>query len=175
MLHPTVALIVLLLPGVANSQTPPAPPDSPVTQALLTEIRQLRQDLQFTASTIQRVQIAMFRLQAESTVLNAATQRADNVRERCEQVRTQRKGIAMQIEQDVARMRDSGNPVAQKTAEQQAVWLKTTSDELATAEGECAASQVEVENQLRAEQAKMSDLQDQLDKLDKSLAGAKGK
>ena len=48
------------------AQTPSS--DSPVLQALLTEIRQLRQDLQTTAAAIQRVQIVMFRVQNESQI-----------------------------------------------------------------------------------------------------------
>jgi hypothetical protein len=95
---------------------------------MLTEIRQLRHDLQTTAATIQRVQIVMYRLQAEAALMDRATQRLDQARAGCSQGQMQRKRLAAQIEQ--------------------------------------------AETQFRVEQATMNDLQAQLDKLDRLLAGS---
>ena len=68
----------LLLTAAAFAQT--ASPDTQLTQALIAEIHQLRQDLQTTAVTIQRVQIVMYRLQTEASLLYRATERLDNAR-----------------------------------------------------------------------------------------------
>jgi len=67
------SLTLLTQTAAAVAQT--APPDSQMTQTMLTEIRQLRHDLQAAAAVIQRVQIVMYRLQTETAVLDRITQR----------------------------------------------------------------------------------------------------
>src|SRR5215472_12911342 len=75
--------IFLLTVAAGVAQTPPT--DSQLTQTLLSEVRQLRIDLQSAAATIQRVQIVMYRLQSESSVLDRATQRSEQARGACTQ------------------------------------------------------------------------------------------
>src|SRR5271168_1922446 len=79
--------------------------DSQVAQALVSEIRELRQDLLTTAATIQRVQIGMYRLQAEAGLLDKATQRFDQARMVCKQAEAQQKSAQSQIEQVELRKR----------------------------------------------------------------------
>lgn len=142
-----------------------------VTQAMLTEIRQLRHDLQTTAATIQRVQIVMYRLQVEAAQLDRATQRVEQARANCRQAQMQRKVFTGQIEQAEARRRNAESPSDQAAAEQLLAQFKSSADEWAGEEQQCQAEQVDAETQLRAEQSKMNDLQEQLDKLDNALAG----
>src|SRR5260370_24230966 len=61
-------LLPLFTVAISFAQTPSQ--DMQVTQALLAEIRLLRQDLQATAVTIQRVQLIMFRMQTATAPLN---------------------------------------------------------------------------------------------------------
>ena len=163
----------LLMSGAAFGQN--APPEPQTTQALLGEIRQLRQDLQNVAATIQRVQIVMYRLQAETTLLNHATERLENARVTCSQAQGQRKYVAAQLEQAEARQRNSQSPSDQRVAEGMLAQLKSSAEVLANAEQECRTNEIDAQAQLRTEQAKMDDLQDQLDKLDKVLASYRGK
>jgi len=150
-------------------------PDSPVTQTLLSEIRQLRQDLQTTAATIQRVQIVMYRLQAEASLLYRATERLDNARAGCNHVQARRKMMTAQIEQAESRQRSSQNPSDRKAAEEVLHGLKSSVEMLASEEQQCQVEQVDTETRFRTEQAKMSDLQNQLDNLDRILAAYAGK
>src|SRR5579871_4866810 len=92
-----LSLILPLATTAAIAQT--APSDSQLTQSMLAEVRQLRNDLQTAAATIQRVQIVMYRLYAQATVLDRATQRFERARTSCSQTQRQRKTIASQIEQ----------------------------------------------------------------------------
>jgi hypothetical protein len=144
--------------------------DSQLTQALLNEIRGLRQDLQATAATIQRVQIVMYRLQAETAMLNRASQRADDARYRCQNLQQQHKQVTSQIEQAEATQRTSQQPTEQKFAEQNIARLKPQIEMVTTQEQQCQVSQIDAESELRTERVKMSELQDQFDKLDKILA-----
>ncbi len=120
-------------------------PDSPVTQTLLSEIRQLRQDLQTTAATIQRVQIVMYRLQTEASLLYRATERLDNARVRCNQAQAQRKMVTTQIEEAEGRGRSSQNLSDRKAAEEILHGLKSSVEMLAGEEQQCQVEQVDAE------------------------------
>jgi chromosome segregation ATPase len=157
---------MLLVGSVAAvAQTPPS--DPPMAQALLSEIRQLRNDLQMTAATIQRVQIVMYRLQSQASVLDRVTQRLDLARAGCTQTQEQRNMFAAQIQQTETRMRDGQSLSDHKSLSS----LKSSAEALTAEEQKCQLEVADAENQVRAEQAKMNDLQDHLDKLDRVLAG----
>ncbi len=168
-----VTIMALALASAAPAQTASA--DSQLTQALLTEIRQLRQDLQVTAAVIQRAQILMYRLQIETGALTRATQRLDDARNRCGSMGSQLKSISMQIEQYEARQRTSQNPVEQKSIEDTIARLKSTLAQFTNDEQQCQPRIIDAQNQVQSAQARVDDFQSQLDKLDRMLAGAGAK
>jgi hypothetical protein len=168
--------VAVLMTTALAAQT--APTDNQLTQALLTEIRALRQDLQTTAATIQRVQILMYRLQIESTLLNSATQRREQIRNMCSNTDQRRKMMTSQIEQMEAAQRSTLTPPDPKLAEQTGQrigQLKTNLEMLGIEEQSCQTRQIDAESELRTQQMKVADLQDRFDKLDKVLAGIGGK
>jgi hypothetical protein len=79
--------------------------------------------------------------------------------------------VTAQIEQAEARKRNSQSQSDQRAAEEVLFRLKSSIEMLAGEEQQCQVEQVDAETQFRAEDAKVKDLQDQLDKLDKVLAG----
>ena len=164
----TLALIAVLAPA-AFAQT--ASTDAQLTQTLINELRQLRQDLQVTAAVVQRAQILMYRLQVETGILQRAQQRLDNARNTCTQSQSQLKNLAMQIEQMEARLRAAQNPTEQKTVEDSLNRLKSTQALYASMEQQCRPQEIDAQNQTQAAQARVDDFQSQLDRLDKALAG----
>jgi chromosome segregation ATPase len=134
--------------------------DSSVTQTLLTEIRQLRQDLQRTAATIQRVQIAVYRVQSQTEPLDRANSRLESVRTRCSELQDQLKLTVSEVEQVAGPQREA---------------LKADAARLTDEEQQCRTEQAEAETQVRAEQLKMDDYQEQLNRLDAVLAAYGGK
>ena len=84
----------------------------------------------------------------------------------------QHKRLAAQIEQAETRKRNAQNPSDQKAAEEMLSTLKASDEMWLSQEQEYQIEQTEAETQFRAEQAKMNDLQAQLDKLDRLLAGS---
>src|SRR4051812_12634169 len=164
-----VCLAILFLKSTARAQS--VPPDAQITQAMLLEVRQLRQDLQSAASTIQRVKIAMFRLQTGAVLLDRASQRVDQARAGCAGVELQRKEITREIAQAEARKRNSQNSAEQNLVDTRLSQLRSSFDQLAAQEQECQIERVEADTQFRIEQAKMNDLQNQLEKLDRALSG----
>ena len=165
-------LILFLAMAMAAAAQAPAPSDAPILQALLTEIRELRQDLQTTAAAIQRVQIVMFRVQTEAQFLSRATQRVDEARNRCNNAQQQKRFLATQIEQLEAR-RSNPQTAADQALADNIARLKANLESMGTEEQQCQAREIEASAQLRDEQNKMNDLQDQLDKLDKALAAGR--
>ena len=168
MLPFSICVAVLLCPVMALAETGAA--DSPLAQSLLSEIRLLRQDLQIAASTIQRVQIAMYRVQAQVSQLDRATQRVEQARGGCMGMQWQRKNNATEMEQAEARRANAQSQPEQKAAEAELQRLRSFTEQLTSQEQQCQIEQAEADSQFRLEQAKMNDLQDQLEKLDRVLA-----
>ena len=79
--------------------------------------------------------------------------------------------LANQIDQTETRKRASQNPLDQKAVEEMLSNLKSAVEMLTTEEQQGQIERADAESQFRTEQAKMNDLQDQLDKLDRVLAG----
>ncbi len=100
--HPMRCILILSL--VLITKTTPAlaqaaPAESPLSQAVLTEIRTLRQDLRNAAATTQRVEILMFRLQMQAALADKAEQRLELARNQCKAAQDQQKFVGTQIEQ----------------------------------------------------------------------------
>jgi len=164
-------LFLFLAAALAAAAQTPAASDAPILQALLTEIRALRQDLQTTAATIQRVQILMFRVQTEAQFLSRAGQRVDEQHNRCNGIEQQRRMLSSQVEQLEARRSNPQTPADQNLGDSIAR-VKASVESLGAEDQQCQAREIEATAQLKDEQNKMNDLQDQLDKLDKALAAA---
>jgi len=166
------ALFLLLLPiATATVFAQSAPPTSPALEALVSEIHQLRQDLQAATVAGQRVQIALFRLQTQTTAVARATSRLDELRSRISQAQSNHSEIARRMQQFEEKQRNSRDPNELKTVADVLPQLKAGMDREAGEEQRLQAGEAEAASQLRAEQAKLNDLQDQLDKLDKILDG----
>jgi hypothetical protein len=161
----TVYLVLALAEATAFAET------GSEESKMLSEVCQLRQDLQAAAATIQRVQIAMYRLQIEASQLDRATQRLEQARAACTGGQSQKKMTDWQIEQAEGRRRNAQSVSDRNAAEELLTQLRASAEQLASQEQQCQIEEAEAQTQFQAEQAKMNGLQDQLEKLDKVLAG----
>ena len=166
----TVVCFVMVLFGSTAAVTQTASPDSQMTQTMLAEIRQLRLDIQTAAATIQRVQIGMFRLQAQAAQFQRAKERLEQAHGLCRGMQWQRKNLSTQVEQAEALKRNAQNSSDQQRAEQMFSQIQSEAASLTTLEQECQVEQADAEVQFRTEEGKMNDLQDRLDRLDRILA-----
>jgi hypothetical protein len=107
----TLVLITKTAPALAQA----APAESPLSQAVLTEIRTLRQDLRDAAATTQRVEILMFRLQMQAALADKAEQRLELARNQCKAAQDQQKFVGTQIEQ--LRKQNASDAADQKRTE----------------------------------------------------------
>jgi len=166
----TVVYFAMLLFGSTTAVAQTASPESQMTQTMLAEIRQLRLDIQTAAATIQRVQIGMFRLQAQAAQFQRAKERLEQARGLCTGMQWQRKNLSTQVEQAEALKRNAQNSSDQQRAEQMFSQIQSEAASLTALEQECQVEQADAEAQFRTEEGKMNDLQDRLDRLDRFLA-----
>jgi chromosome segregation ATPase len=165
-----LAVCVLFLAGAAAGQTSPS--DSQSLQAILAEIRQLRQDLRSATVAAQRAQILIFRLQGEEAAVRRLQDRVDSARSRLSQTQYEAKRLATEAKRNEDELNNTDDPKKQKELEEVIARFKAGLEAQTNSEQETQARLSESEDQLRVEQAKLGRLQDELDRLDKSLQEA---
>jgi chromosome segregation ATPase len=133
-------------------------------------VRQLRQDIEAMTVASQRVQIALSTLQRQDAAVARDTQRVDDARNRCAVAEANREHTAMGMQRFEGELA-AGNLVESKAKEYQSLLTQMKSEiETRTAEVQtCQAAEAEATSQLRNDQAKLADLQDRMDHLDKAL------
>jgi thymidylate synthase len=144
-------------------------PDTALTQTLITEIRTLRQEIQATTVTAQRVQIVLYRLQSQTTLLAGAQQRLDAARTRVIEVGTAKKHVADEIRSTEEFINTQTDATLKKQLEGQLREEKMHLEGIVAEEGLRRGFEADAESQVRAEQAKVADLQALLERLDKAL------
>lgn len=158
---------LLLAPVCLTAQSP----DSETLQAILQEVRQLRQDIQGMTFVTQRVQILLYRIRLQNERVKEAAERLDAARIELAQAKRNRSGtdeelnrmkaaLASSPDQDMRAQLDKVIPDIERRLE---MWT-TESRDLGTAE-------MEASNNLANETATLSELRDRLDRLDRQLEG----
>jgi hypothetical protein len=156
-------LLLLAAPIFAQSA------DTVLTQTLITEIRALRQDIQATTVTSQRVQIALYRLQSQTTLVAGAQQRLDAAHTHVSDTQANRRRLAEQVPAIEERIRNTQDAGQKREFEAMVSQMKAEMERMGIEEAQRRSAEVDAEAQFRAEQAKLTDLQSLLDRLDKAL------
>jgi hypothetical protein len=165
-----LALSLLLFSSPTPAQATPT--ESPTLQALLAEIRQLRQDLQTSAIAARRAQILIYRLHVQEDAAAHASQRLDEAKSYIEQLRAGKKYQELQIKR-YEDMRDRAENDAQRHQLEDAITeFKAQIGALVTQEQEAQMRETEFEQQSRIGQAKLNQLEDELDRLDQAVMNA---
>lgn len=145
--------------------------DSQPWQPLVNEIRQLRKDLVATTVAAQRVQIVLYRLQGQQTAVERATERFDLAHSRLSDTESALKTRTAELQQNEDFLTQSQSESERKQVQEQVLpHLKADLERLRHLQQQQQVSESQSEEQLRAERAKLGDLENFLDKLDKSLA-----
>src|SRR6266403_749969 len=147
--------------------------DSQTLQALLAEVRQLHHDLQTTTIAAQRAQILLYRLQGQEAIVARASQRLDDARARLTEAQSNRTKLTADIkkyEELVSQIENS--PTDRKQIEDLLPQLKAKLTALENEEQQRQTREIEAEDELRTERAKLGELQVQLDRLETILEGS---
>jgi chromosome segregation ATPase len=155
---------LLLCAGTASGQT--APSD---LQTVLGEVRQLRQELKSNLATIQRTNILLYRLQLQETVVSRAQQRLDDAHAKVAELQAVHKNIDGAIKSTEDARTNAKSSAEQDNAQTTLARLRARLDAMAQDESDRQSKVADCEQQLRVEQAKLSELQDGLDQIDRAL------
>jgi len=130
----------------------------------------LRQDLRTTTVAAQRSQILIYRLQGQEAAVARASQRLDEAREKLVRIQDERKHVAAEVKRTEDFVSNTENPATQrKELENRLSELKARLETLESDEQQYQSREIEAQQQLRAEEVRLSDLRDELDRLDKTL------
>jgi len=149
-------------------QTPVKEPNT--LQALLVEVHQLRQDIEAMTVASQRVQIALYALQMQDAAVARSAQRLDSAHNKC----VVADGGRQHTVADIQRLESAlaSETVQQNQAEDVKQTLKELKNHLDAQTAEVQtfqADEAEASAQLRNDQAKLQDLQERIERLDKVL------
>jgi chromosome segregation ATPase len=160
------AAALLILPAAAVCQS--GSTDSQTLQALLAEMRQLRQELRTATIAAQRAQILIYRVQYQQAVVTRLTQRVDSNGSRLTQNQSEQKMMVTQIKR-LEDLRETQNESGRKQTDEQLGQIKARVEQLVTEEQDILPRKIGLEEELRAEQTKLAQLHDELDRIDKAL------
>src|SRR5262245_57244311 len=161
-----LVLLVVSTPvlGQTNSK------DSQTLQALLTEMRQLRQDLEATALVTHKLQILLYRLQTQNTTVARLSRSVDDAHSEVNQLNNERDKLATDIKQQEDFVSSNLNTSGDRKAVEDALpglkeKLASLDDRLQQAQKEESTGQ----EQLQSERAKLERLEADFDRLEKSF------
>jgi len=159
--------VCLFFPGVVAAQSKPT--DSATLEGILGELHQLRQDLRTLVGTAQRAQILASRVQAQEAVIMRLQGRVDEARSVLAQIRSEERTLTAEAKRNEEVLSQTDDAKKRKELEEAIARFKAALETHMTMEQESQAKLAESEDRLRLEQAKLGRLQDDLDRLDKTL------
>ena len=171
MLRPAfLAFGLLLSSSTAFGQSAAA--DSQTLQALLEEVHQLRKDVQIAATSARRAQILIHRLYVQEAAVARAAQRLDETKAELEQLRNHRTYQLAQIK-NYEDLRDRSADANQRTQLDASIsYMKAEMESSVPMEQEIQTKETDLEGDFRTEQAKLDQIQSELDRLDRAVTSA---
>lgn len=143
--------------------------DSQTLQAILAEIRAIHQEVKVTQTT----QILLTELEIQQTVVNRATQRADEAQLRLSDIKTAEKDNAGEQTRTKEKLDQTTDPRESEAWADRIEELKRNAAALATAEQERTSTLQTAQQQLKDAQDSLDDIQNQLNAIVKQLTPAR--
>lgn len=165
------ALVLLLFPAACFGQTTNG--DSQTLQALLSEVRRLRQDMHSTFVAAQRAQILIYRLQAQEAAVAGTSQRLAEARDKLARIQDERSQLADGLKRQEEFVQSERNaPAERKQVEEILLQSKAKLASVENEEQQAQSREIEAQQQERDEELRLTELREQLDRLDKTLENA---
>ena len=143
--------------------------DPQILQALLTEVRELRQDLRISLARVQRAQILLSRLQAQHAAVTRASEHVLDARSKLTDANAQQNHVAADIKHLEDSLSAEENLTQQKELRDRINHSESELEESTATEQQFQATEIEAEQQLRSEQDKLTMLEGRLDELVRKL------
>jgi adenylate cyclase len=151
-------------PGIADST-----PDRATLQALLTEVRQLRFALERSTSVVPRIQLAFQRLQLQQDRVDRLSKQLQDSRTHTAAATDRKTHFVTAVQQLEVRIGQEQDPTRRKALEVEMKSHTIELEQLSLREQQEQAQEIQFTGQVQTEQAKLNELSDQLNELDKKL------
>jgi len=139
-------------------------------QALVAEVRQLRKDLQTSNGYSLKAQILLSRLQFQEAAVARASEHLNDARGRLADTQRRRTEVAAWLKRLEESLDNSEtSPADRKQAQLAIPGGKIQLENLTAEEPQRQTAEIDAEGQLRTEQAKLNDLEERVDRLEKAL------
>jgi chromosome segregation ATPase len=160
-------LLVLFAVSIGRCQTPEKPD---ILQSLLTEVHQLRQDIEAMTVASQRVQITLYALQMQDAVVARATLRFDGIHDKCVAAESEGQKLASEIQKEEATL--ASGSLTKDGADQLRLQIsegKRYAESKSAEVQSCQSMEAQASSRLQGEQATLADLQERIHRLDTAL------
>ncbi|MGA7753307.1 MAG: hypothetical protein WCB05_10760 [Candidatus Sulfotelmatobacter sp.] len=164
-----VFLKPLLLFGTVGTTLAQGNASDPQTlQAILTEVRALRQELRVSLARVQTSQILLSRLQMQEGSVARASEHLNDARSKLSEMGVRKKEITAEVKRLEDALGAEENLQQQKELQDRINHGKSELEVTADTEQQRQAAEIQADQQLRAEKDKLSALETQLDELIRS-------
>ncbi|MGA2099851.1 MAG: hypothetical protein ABSG34_02055 [Candidatus Sulfotelmatobacter sp.] len=165
-----VFILTLLLFGTGGTTLAQGNASDPQTlQAILTEVRALRQELRVSLARVQTSQILLSRLQMQEGSVARASEHLNDARSKLSEMGVRKKEITAEVKRLEDALGAEENLQQQKELQDRINHGKSELEVTADTEQQCQAAEIQADQQLRAEKDKLSALEAQLDELIRSM------
>ena len=161
-----VGLLMIAASQAANTQPPPSPNPA---DALLTEVRALRTDLNQAASASIRTQLLVARLQLQEQRINTIARQLSDVQSQLSS--TGISTMTTRMRQLETMLRNGALPQDERTsAEQEMTELKVAMEDTQRRADALTAQEATLTNAFSAEQSRWMELSQRLDQIERDIA-----
>jgi uncharacterized protein YeeX (DUF496 family) len=163
-------LVILLLStsGLAVCQS--ATSDTQTLQALLSEVRALRQDLRVSLNRTQTLQILLVRFQMQEGVIARASDRLNDARQKLVDTHVHQKELAAEVKRNEDAVDNAENSQQQAELQERLKPMKSELEIVGNMAQQQQTAEIQAEQQLRDQQDKLSALENQLDALTRNMS-----
>jgi chromosome segregation ATPase len=151
----------------ARAQAPASDPQT--LQTLLVEVHQLRMALERSTHIAPRIQIAVERLKLQQELVARITRQLDDLGRELDHRRAEQPRIQQSLEQQSAAAAEAADPQKRKDLEAGVSLAKLNAEQTERDVQQLQAREGELASQLQSAQARLVELNDRLDQLERSL------
>ena len=157
---------LLAISMCASGQTSP---DSQTLQALLSEVRALRQDLRVSLNRTQSMQILLARFQMQEGVVTRASDHLNDARQKVLDIHTRQKDLSGEVERLEDAVNAAQNPQQQTDLQDRIKRVRSSLEVTGNIAQQQQTAEIQAEQRLREEQDKLGALESQMDELIRAM------
>ena len=146
-----------------------ASPDTQTLQALLSEVRALRQDLRVSLNRAQSMQILLARFQIQEGAITRASDRLNDARQKLFDTHVHQKEMAIEAKRLEDALNAAETPQQQTDLQDRVKHVKSDLEIAGNIAQQQQTTETQAEQQLRDEQDKLSVIEGQLDELIRTM------